>query len=72
MRPAGRTLLEVKVLYTPDTGKCSLHGTGFPGDREPEGSRRQSPGATNRKWIEAALRGEQAKKCKARYVYGTR
>jgi hypothetical protein len=22
VRPAGRTLLEVKVLYTPDTGKC--------------------------------------------------
>jgi hypothetical protein len=22
VRPAGRTFLEVKVLYTPDTGKC--------------------------------------------------
>jgi hypothetical protein len=22
VRPAGRTLLEVKVLYIPDTGKC--------------------------------------------------
>jgi hypothetical protein len=47
-------------------------GNGFSGDRESEGSRKQSAGATNRKRIEALLRGEQAQKCKARYMYGTR
>ena len=72
VRPAGRTLLEVKVLYGPDTGNRWLHGKGGRGDWASEGSRRQSAGATNRKRMEAALRGEQAKRCKARYVYGTR
>ena len=46
-------------------------GNGFSGDRESEGSRKQSAGATNRKRIEAALWGEQAKKCEARCMYGT-
>jgi hypothetical protein len=57
--------LEVKVPYTADMGKLA-EGNGFPGDRESEGSRKQSAGATNRKRIEAGPWGEQAKRCKAR------
>jgi hypothetical protein len=44
-------------------GQVLAEGNGFPGDRESEGSRKQSAGATNRKRIEAALWGQQAKKC---------
>jgi len=29
VRPAGRTLLKVKVLYTPGKGKCQLTSTKF-------------------------------------------
>ena len=32
VRPAGRTFLEGKVLYGPDTGNRLLHGKGGPGD----------------------------------------
>src|ERR1700681_2869521 len=53
-------------------GQVLAEGNGFPGDRESEGSRKQSAGATNRKRIEAAPWGEQAIKCKAQYMYGTR
>src|SRR5450631_818036 len=35
-------------------GQVLAEGNGFPGDRESEGSRKQSAGATNRKRIEAA------------------
>lgn len=38
---------------------------------ESEGSCRQSAGPTNRKRIEAAQRGEQAIRCKARFLHGT-
>src|SRR5579863_2538153 len=53
-------------------GQVLAEGNGSPGDRGSEGSRKQSAGATNRKRIEAAPWGEQAKRCKARYMYGTR
>jgi hypothetical protein len=41
-------------------GQVLAEGNGFSGDRESEGSRKQSAGATNRKRIEAASWGEQA------------
>jgi len=44
-------------------GQVLAEGNGFPGDRESEGSRKQSAGATNRKRIEAAPWGQQAIKC---------
>jgi hypothetical protein len=44
-------------------GQVLAEGNGFPGDRESEGSRKQSAGATNRKRIEATPWGQQAKKC---------
>jgi hypothetical protein len=53
-RPARRTHLEVKVLYTALHGQLLAEGNGFSGDRESEGSWKQSAGATNRKRIEAA------------------
>jgi len=53
-------------------GQVLAEGNGVSGDRESEGSRKQSAGATNRKRIEAVPWGEQAKKCKAQYMYGTR
>src|ERR1700689_4156677 len=53
-------------------GQVLAEGNGFPGDWESEGSSRQSAGATNRKRIEAASWGKQAKKCEARFMYGTR
>jgi hypothetical protein len=53
-------------------GQVLAEGNGFSGDRESEGSRKQSAGATNRKRIEAAPWGEQAERCEARYMYGTR
>jgi hypothetical protein len=71
VRPAGRTHLEVQVLYTPGMGKCQPNGKGVAGDCESGGSRRQSAGLTNRKRIEAVQRGEQANICEARYMHGT-
>jgi hypothetical protein len=53
-------------------GEVLAEGKGALGDWRSEGSRKQSAGATNRKRIEAALRGEQANICEARFVYGTR
>ena len=44
-------------------GQVLAEGNGFSGDRESEGSRKQSAGATNRKRIEAAPWGQQAIKC---------
>jgi hypothetical protein len=44
-------------------GQVLAEGNGFPGDRESEGSRKQSAGATNRKRMKAALWGQQAIKC---------
>nr|UGK55822.1 Hypothetical protein [Pseudomonas aeruginosa] len=41
------------------------------GDRESEGSPRQTAGLTNRKRIEAAQRGEAAQIVKAQYLHGT-
>jgi hypothetical protein len=32
VRPAGRTHLEVKILYTPDTGEVLAEGKGSSGD----------------------------------------
>lgn len=40
------------------------------GDRESEGSPRQTAGLTNRKRIEAAQRGEAAQIVKAQYLHG--
>jgi len=54
VRPAGRTYLEVEVLYIPGKGKCQPNGKGVAGDCESGGSCRQSAGLTNRKRIEAA------------------
>lgn len=45
MRPAGGTLLEVKVLRGPDTGNRELHGKRGPGAWASEGSRGHSAGA---------------------------
>ena len=53
MRPAGRTYLEVEVLYTPGKGKCRPNGNAVMGDGESGASRRRSAGPTNRKRIEA-------------------
>lgn len=53
-------------------GQVLAEGNGFPGDRESEGSRKQSAGATNSKRIQATPWGQQAKECKAQYMYGTR
>src|SRR5437762_14176608 len=72
VRPAGRTYLEVKVLYTLGKEKCQPNGKGVAGDCESGGSCRQSAGLTNRKRIEAASRGEQASICEAQYLHGTR
>jgi hypothetical protein len=71
VRPAGRTHLEVRVLYTPGKGKCQLNGNGVHREVESGGSRRQSAGLTNRKRIEAAQWGEQANLCEARFLHGT-
>ena len=49
MRPAGRTHLEVKVLYSLGKEKSWLNGKGVAGDCESGGSCRQSAGLTNRK-----------------------
>ncbi len=49
VRPAGRTHLEVEVLYGPGKGNRQPNGKGVVGDCESEGSRRQSAGLTNRK-----------------------
>ena len=65
VRPAARTHLEVKVIYTPGKGKCSLNGKGVDREVESEGSRKQNASLPNRKRIEAALRNEQADICKA-------
>ena len=51
VRPAGRTYLEVKVLYTLGKEKCQPNGKGVAGDCESGGSCRQSAGLTNRKRI---------------------
>ncbi len=55
VRPAGRTYLEVKVLYSPDKGKNFLNGKGVAGDCESGGSRRNSAGLTNRKPIRGGV-----------------
>ena len=51
VRPAGRTYLEVQVLYRPDRGNGWLIGKGVHREVESEGSRRQSAGLTNRNRI---------------------
>src|SRR5882762_2643723 len=52
-------------------GQVLAEGNGFSGDRESEGSWKQSAGATNRKRIEASQWGKQAQICEAQYMYGT-
>jgi hypothetical protein len=71
VRPAGRTHLEVKVLYRPDRGNGSPDGKGVRRETESEGSRRQNAGLTNRNRIEAAMGDEGANKLEVRYLYGT-
>ena len=71
VRPAGRTYLEVEVLYGPGKGNRQLNGKGVAGDCESEGSPRQNAGLTNRKRIEAAQRGKKANIFKAQYLHGT-
>ena len=63
--------MEVKVLYTPGKGKCSLNGKGVHREVESEGSCRQSAGSTIRKPIEAGRWGEQANLCEAQFLHGT-
>ena len=57
VRPAGRTYLEVKVLYTLGKEKCQPNGKGVAGDCESGGSWRQSAGLTNRKRIRGGVAG---------------
>lgn len=63
--------MEVEVLYGPGKGNRQPNGKGVVGDCESGGSRRQSAGLTNRKRMEAALRGEAANIVEARYLHGT-
>lgn len=62
--------MEVQVLCSPGKGKRRQNGKGVAGDCESEGSRRQSAGLTNRKWIEAAQQGEAAPIVEVRYLHG--
>jgi hypothetical protein len=63
--------VEVKILYTPGKRQCQLSGKGAPGDWGSEGSCEQSAGSRHTKRMEATRWGEQAKRCKARYLHGT-
>jgi hypothetical protein len=57
VRPAGRTYLEVQVLYSPGRGEELARGKGFAGDCESEEARWQSAGLTNRKRIRGVVLG---------------
>ena len=72
MRPAGRTLLGVRVPCRPDGGELLAEGKGACREAGSEGSRRQSAGLTDRNRIEAAALGEEAIISKAQYPYGKR